>query len=97
MIRGINKRVIEINDIGSEYFEKAFLIVRDNKATVPSLEREADRVMQAYFPKENRYSHKVGYLRKRSAAKKRRMIIAVGASVILIGIFIGLFLLGVKF
>ncbi|MBE6798714.1 MAG: hypothetical protein E7525_02915 [Ruminococcaceae bacterium] len=70
MIRGINKRVIEINDIGSEYFEKAFLIVKDNKATVPNLEREADRVMQTYFPRVNTKSQR-GYLRERNIRKKR--------------------------
>ena len=80
MIRGINKRVIEINDIGSEYFEKAFLIVKDNKATVPNLEREADRVMQTYFPRVNNKSQ-VGYLRqKKTNSRRLAFLLCLGAS-----------------
>lgn len=85
MIRGINKRVIEINDIGSEYFEKAFLIVKDNKATVPHLEREADRVMQAYFPTVSRYQPVSGYLRKRhSSRKKIALYVGLGALLLVV-------------
>lgn len=86
MIRGINKRVIEINDIGSEYFEKALLIVKDNKATVPNLEREADRVMQAYFPKRVEVGG-IGYLRKKSLKRKKRMF-AVGLTVLVLGLVV---------
>ena len=84
MIRGINKRVIEVNDIGSEYFEKALLIVKDNKATVPNLEREADRVLQTYFPKHIDVGG-VGYLRKKSL-KRRKRVLAVGLTVLVLGL-----------
>lgn len=79
MIRGINKRIIEINDCGSEYFEKAFLIVKDNKASVPNLEKEADRVMQTYFPRVSTAGNQ-GYLRNRSLKSKR--IVAVTLAVV---------------
>ncbi len=88
MIRGINKRVIEINDIGSEYFEKALLIVRDNKATVPNLEREADRVMQTYFPKVTP-TKQVGLLRRRANLKRKLFFFGCVASAVLtVGIIV---------
>lgn len=33
MIKGVNKVIIEVNDTGNEYFEKAILYVRPSKAT----------------------------------------------------------------
>ena len=78
MIRGINKRIIEINDIGSEYFEKALFIVKDNKATVPSLEREASRVLESYFPRVN--TENPGFLRGRSLKRRRlSLVLCLGA------------------
>ena len=34
MIRGVNKRVIEIKNCNSSYFERAFLVVKDEKTNV---------------------------------------------------------------
>ena len=34
MIRGVNKRVIEIKNCNSSYFERAFLVVKDGKTNV---------------------------------------------------------------
>lgn len=92
MIRGINKRVIEINDIGSEYFEKAFLIIKDNKASVPNLEKEADRVMQTYFPRVNS-AVSSGYLRTRSQKSRRLLaVLSVIAGIALVGVILALIL-----
>ena len=42
MIRGINKRIIEVNDTGSELFEKALLFVRsDSRSDDEGLKKEA--------------------------------------------------------
>ena len=69
MIKGINKRIIEVNDTGSEYFEKVLFIVKDNKADLKKLKNEADRVVNAYFPK-NDFVFKEGYLRRRKTKLK---------------------------
>lgn len=84
MIKGINKRIIEVNDTGSEYFEKVLFIVKDNNADLRSLKNEADRVVNAYFPK-NDFVFKEGYLRKRKNKQKNLILTSVIA---LIGIII---------
>ena len=84
MIKGINKRIIEVNDTGSEYFEKVLFIVKDNNADLRRLKNEADRVVNAYFPK-NDFVFKEGYLRKRKNKQKNLILTSVIA---LIGIII---------
>ncbi len=34
MIRGVNKRVIEIKNCNSSYFERAFLVVKNEKTSI---------------------------------------------------------------
>lgn len=48
MIKGINRRAIEVSDVGSEYYEKAFLIVRPEYADYQErlLEREARKMLK---------------------------------------------------
>lgn len=47
MVRGTNKVIIEINDTGSPYFERAVLYLKDSPATLPrrSLEGETARFL----------------------------------------------------
>ena len=49
MVRGTNKLIIEINDTGSQIFEKAILYVRENHRLPAgqSLEQHADRYITA--------------------------------------------------
>jgi hypothetical protein len=58
MIRGVNRRIIEINDTGNKYFERALLFVRPDYADLPAarLHGEADRLICAIGlpPKQNR-------------------------------------------
>lgn len=58
MIKGVNKRVIEINSTDSEYFEKAVLYVRPNSAELPPklLNEEADMFLER-IAGENRRRH----------------------------------------
>ena len=84
MIKGINKRIIEVNDTGSEYFEKVLFIVKDNNADLRRLKNEADRVVNAYFPK-NDFVFKEGYLRRRKTKQKKLILISFIA---LLGIII---------
>ncbi len=46
MVRGINKRVIEINETGNPYFDKAVLYMNDKgKADDKTVEEEARRYL----------------------------------------------------
>lgn len=46
MVRGINKRVIEINETGNPYFDKAVLYMNDKgKADDGTMEEEARRYL----------------------------------------------------
>lgn len=47
MLRGVNRRIIEVNDCNSSYFERAIFIIRADAAGVPesSLKNEADRML----------------------------------------------------
>ncbi len=48
MIKGINKQVIEINNTGNPYYEKAWLIVKPEYAYLHHsvLEREAQKLLK---------------------------------------------------
>ncbi len=54
MIKGINRRVVEITSTDSEYFEKAVLYVKADKRDVPAvrLEEEAREYMGRLAPSE---------------------------------------------
>ncbi len=47
MVRGTNKRIIEINDTQNPYFERAVLYVKDSRADSPrkSLESQAQNFL----------------------------------------------------
>jgi len=46
MVRGVNKRVIEINETGNPYFDKAVLYMNDRaQKPEPALEEEARRYL----------------------------------------------------
>lgn len=52
MIKGVNKRVVEITSTDNEYFEKAVLYVKADKRDVPAvrLEEEAREYMGRLVP-----------------------------------------------
>ena len=56
MIKGVNKRVVEIICTDSEYFEKAVLYVKSDKPEVSSarLEAEARDLMESIAPGRRR-------------------------------------------
>lgn len=81
MIKGINKRIIEVNNIESDYFEKALFIVKDYNADIRRLNNEAERVVKAYFPK-NAIGFSEGYLRNRKR-KRNRVIFFVSLGLLL--------------
>ena len=72
MLRGVNRRIIEVNDTGSEYFEKALFFVKGDTGITPdTLEKEAHKVMASYLNSETEpVSH--GYLRYTDLRRKKR-------------------------
>ena len=60
MIRGINKRVIEINETGNPYFDRAVLYMNDNSGKdEKNIEEEAKRYLSTI--KKVRWSGKISW------------------------------------
>jgi hypothetical protein len=99
MLRGVNKRIIEIKDTESDYFEKAFFIVNENKSlNLDELEREARRITADYFgtfsetgSNINKSNPHCGYLRYTDRKKRKRRIIVSAVSSILVILALVLF------
>lgn len=58
MIKGVNKKVLEVNNPQSIYFEKAVLYIRPNLSGVSykTLCREARELLQSMSPKPPKYA-----------------------------------------
>ena len=71
MLRGVNKRIIEVNDTDSDYFEKALFFVKDDTDFDNKLlENEAKKIIHSYFEPKPRTT-KMGYLRYTEEKKKK--------------------------
>lgn len=71
MLRGVNKRIIEVNDTDSDYFEKALFFVKDDSDFDNKLlENEAKKIIRSYFAPQPKVT-KMGYLRYTEARKKK--------------------------
>lgn len=68
MLKGVNRRIIEINNTESKYFEKAIVFVKPNFNDLDKsvLEREADGYVRLL------YSGGAGFLRREARKKKIR-------------------------
>lgn len=55
MIKGVNKKIIEINNPDSLYFEKAVLYVRPNVTILPEAisQKEAHRLLSVLLPHQH--------------------------------------------
>ncbi len=91
MLRGVNKRIIEVNETGSDYFEKALFFVKNNVDFDDlKLENEAKRVISCYFENEQG-SERVGFLRYREQKKKNNrklvwLLCAFFSAAVLVGL-----------
>ncbi len=75
MIRGISKKIIEVNNTGSEFFEKAvFYVKNDRLEGERQLKAEADRVLCSYI-KEYNHGYKKGYLRRKETKNKNLLLV----------------------
>lgn len=52
MIKGVNRRIVEISGMKNDYFEKAVLYIRPEKSTEPigRLELEARNTVEKFYP-----------------------------------------------
>ena len=77
MLRGVNKRIIEVNDTDSDYFEKALFFVKDDTDFDNKLlENEAKKIIHSYFEPKPRTT-KIGYLRYIEEKKKKNRKIKI--------------------
>ncbi len=92
MIRGISKKIIEVNDTGSDMFEKALFFVKsDCKFNEKRLQNEAKVIVDSYLTnKSNNIEIKEGFLRYTDRKKKvvKRAIIGFFVALSCISIFL---------
>ena len=76
MLKGVNKRIVEVNDTSSIYFERAVFYLRPEAALIPDLmsQKEAERLYSAVIPHNS--------TQRRSMGKLILVIMAATASVI---------------
>lgn len=60
MLKGTNRRIIEINKTGNDYFEKAILFVKTDKTEYPTstLQNQADEYISKLCTKDNKKTNK---------------------------------------
>ena len=87
MIRGISKKIIEVNNTGSDFFEKAVFYVKcDTNKSDKELKNEANKIIISYFS-EFGDGYKIGYLRKKDKLKKKKLIFVLSTLFVAVCIF----------
>lgn len=81
MIKGVNKKIIEINNPDSLYFEKAVLYVRPNVTILPEAisQKEAQRILTALIPEKRGKKHFI---------KNRKSLVVIGMLIIIIALMV---------
>ena len=87
MIKGVNKHIIEINDIENEHFYKAILFVRPESSprSEEYLNKQADEYIS--LTSDSIKSTPIGYLRAKESQNKRKLILTAvisGVALILV-------------
>lgn len=82
MLRGVNKRVVEITDTQSEYFERIYFVVREDTAVkdMKKLRREALKYTQKQtggIPPLQREQEQASAVTVRVGGKVKRMLLRV--------------------
>jgi len=92
MIKGVNRQVVEINNTGSEYFERILLIIHpayiDEKED--RIKSEADRIVKSYLISSNPHT---GQMKKRrfSSGLLMKLCLAAGAGALFAALILRLF------
>lgn len=84
MIRGVNKKIIEINDVEGGYFEKILFFVSDERRSEPDalLEKKAENYMTDSCALK--YRHRLSF--NETLKFLMKMALSVGAGLV-IGVF----------
>ncbi len=77
MLKGVNRRIIEINNTENEFFERAIVFVKPNFNGLDKsvLEREADGYVKLL------YSGGAGFLRREARKKKIKKALLLTAAI----------------
>ncbi|MEG1886758.1 MAG: hypothetical protein RR177_01405 [Oscillospiraceae bacterium] len=69
MLKGVSKQIIEVNNTGNKYFEKALIFVRPQylNASRSKLDDEAENYLRSLGPATVKYNS--GFLRKKYIKK----------------------------
>ena len=83
MIKGVNKAIIEINETGNKYFEKAILFVRTetSEASQKRLEKEA----KEYVKNIDKLPFYDYFDLSADRKRKRRLFLILGGYLLLLG------------
>lgn len=84
MIKGVNKQIIEINDIENEHFYKAILFVRPESS--PRSEEYLNKQANEYInlTEDNIKTAPIGYLRAKQCGRKKGLVLAAAIGGIII-------------
>ncbi len=91
MVKGVNKRVIEVNDTGNKFFEKiVFYVTAEYSDLSPTQLKEATKFLNLGFD-ENRFNMP---LRKRRRLRRKRIAFfaVLGSCLIIAGIILAIIL-----
>lgn len=94
MLKGVNKRIIEISNIENEYFYKALLFVNSDAIdkSDKKLQAEANNYISSLVTKSSVSSFRPGYLRRLRKLKKNvaivLLLLCVGLSAILLSLLL---------
>ncbi|MBZ4670608.1 MAG: hypothetical protein JG769_912 [Oscillospiraceae bacterium] len=72
MIKGVNKRIVEINNTQNEYFEKAILYIKPEKSSMPQRELSEEAI---------NYLNSLGF--KRKSFTWQKLVVILGITLVL--------------
>lgn len=83
MIKGVNRAVIEVNDTGNEYFEKAIFFIRSSHTedSQKNLEKEAKK----YIESSEKTPFTEYFDLKEDRKRKKRLFMILGGYLLLLG------------
>ncbi len=82
MLKGVNKRIVEINNTGNEYFEKAILFIKPEAETLPK-----ERINHM----ADDYLGKLGQKKKKQSIMTTLIVLLVIALIVAVAVFVLIF------
>lgn len=82
MIKGVNKAIIEINETGNKYFEKAILYIRAEKSE--ESEKKLERAAKEYVASIDKLPFYDYFDLAKDRKRKRRLFLILGGYLLLL-------------